>query len=84
MLNLEIITTLSQKKTMSCFKSYFGPGGLGLTLCEDRKDCVSFEGGGGFVTASVCPVDGEIKINIHAREWDYQVKEFAGFLGRNC
>lgn len=84
MLNIELNTTLSHEKTMNCLKSYFGPDGLGLTLCEENQDCVSFEGGGGFVNATLCPVDDEIKINIHSREWEYHVKEFSGFLQKKC
>ncbi len=51
---------------------------VGLT--EEDPQCLTFSGGGGFVTATVCPEGGETKVNLLAQEWEYQAKEFLSSL----
>lgn len=80
MINLEVKTKLSQEEVIKKTKSFFGKGGLGLNIAEESAQCINFEGGGGYVTATICPEEGKTRVNLVAQEWDYQVKEFAGSL----
>ncbi|RPJ10822.1 MAG: hypothetical protein EHM36_02735 [Deltaproteobacteria bacterium] len=88
MLNLEVKTKLTQQEVVDRLKRFFGKGGLGLDLTDEGPQCLSFEGGGGHVTATLCPEEdlgkgpgkGKIRINLVTQEWDHQVKEFASGL----
>ena len=80
MLNLECNTKLSADDVKARLKQFFGPGGLGLNLCEESGQCISFEGGGGYVTATVCPGDKKTKVDLVTQEWDIQAKKFASEL----
>jgi hypothetical protein len=81
MLNLDVKTKLSKEKALQKLKNFFGKGGLGLEIVEETPDCIDFEGGGGRVTATLCPEEGnKIRINLVAQEWDYQVKKFVSTL----
>jgi len=66
MLNLETTTKLSADDAKAKVKKFFGEGGYGLKLTDEGGDCLSFEGAGGYVTAT--------------QEWEFQVKQFAGDL----
>ena len=59
MLNLEVGTELRAEEVIHRLKAFFGKGGLGLEISEETPQCLSFEGGGGYVTATVCS-EGEI------------------------
>lgn len=52
-------------------------GGLGLELTEETLQCLTFEGGGGFVTVTVCVDKGQTQVALVTQEWDYQAKRFA-------
>jgi ribosomal protein RSM22 (predicted rRNA methylase) len=80
MLNLEVRTKLSQEEAVQQLKKFFGKGGLGLDVTEEAPQCVTFEGGGGHVTATLCQEEGKIRINLVAQEWENQVKKFASYL----
>lgn len=80
MINLEVKTKLSQEEVVNRLKKFFGKGGLGLNLTGEQLLCLNFEGGGGYVTASLCVEEGKTKINLVAQEWDFKVKEFASSL----
>jgi hypothetical protein len=80
MINLEAKTKLSQKDLVERLKKFFGKGGLGLKACEDTPDCLSFEGGGGYVTASLGTDEGKTRVTLVSQEWEHQVKEFASGL----
>ena len=47
MTNLEVRTKLGQEEVVERLKKYFGKGGLGLGICQETPQCLSFEGGGG-------------------------------------
>ena len=55
--------------------AFFGKGGIGLVTVKKDKESASFEGGGGFVTITVCPGD-KTTVDLQTREWEYQVKDF--------
>ncbi len=76
MLNLEIRTKLTERDVVDHLKKFFGEGGLGLALTEEGPQCLTFEGGGGHVTATLCPEKGKTRVTLVSQEWDYQVKKF--------
>jgi hypothetical protein len=80
MTNLDVQTKLKEKEIIDRLKNFFGKGGLGLEIAEETTQCLTFEGGGGYVTATLCPEQGQIRINLVTQEWDYQVKKFASSL----
>ena len=80
MINLEAKTKLTPEEVVKRLKKFFGKEGLGLKLTEDAPQCLTFEGGGGYVTANLCLEEGKTRINLVAQEWDRQVKEFISGL----
>ena len=80
MINLEVKTKLKQEEVIDRLKKFFGKGGLELEITEEAPQCLTFEGGGGHVTATVCPEEGKTRINLVSQEWDSQVKKFASSL----
>jgi hypothetical protein len=77
MLNLEVQTTLATGEVVTQLKTFFGKGGVGLHLSEDTPQCLAFEGGGGYVRASICAEGEKTRVSLVTQEWEYQVKEFA-------
>ena len=80
MIRFEHRTKLRPEQVLQQLKRSFGKGGLGLDLKEETPTCVTFEGGGGYVTASLCEDKGETRVDIISREWDYHVKQFISNL----
>jgi hypothetical protein len=80
MLNLEIKTKLSQEEAIQQLKKFFGKGGMGLEITEESPQCLTFEGGGGHVTATLCPEEGKTRMTLVTQEWDDPVKKFASGL----
>lgn len=80
MLNLELKTELSGQEAMQRLKQFFGSGGLGLVLTEEAESCLTFSGGGGYVTATLCEEKGQTRIDLETREWEYQVRQFTSSL----
>ena len=80
MLNLDVRTKVAEKEVIEQLKKYFGKGGVGLELTDEGPQCLTFEGGGGHVTATLCQEEGKTRINLVTQEWDFQVKKFASSL----
>jgi hypothetical protein len=80
MLNLEVKTKLSTEEVTKRARRFFGKGGLGLEVSEENPQCLSFEGGGGYVTATLCTEGDKTRVTLVTQEWDFQVKEFASSL----
>jgi hypothetical protein len=80
MINLDVKTKLKQEEIIDRLKGFFGKGGLGLEITEETPLCLTFEGGGGYVTATLCSEENKIRINLVTQEWDSQVKRFASGL----
>ena len=82
MINLEVKTKLKQEEVIGRLKIFFGKDGLGLNIVEETPQCITFQGGGGYinVTVSLCPEEGKTRINLVSQEWDYHVKKFASDL----
>ena len=80
MLNMSKETSLSSEEIKQKTRDYFGEKGLKLELTEDKEDCLTFTGGGGYVNATVCPQEGKNRLDIVTQEWEYDVKEFLAKL----
>jgi len=80
MLNLEVKTKLSTEEVTKRARRFFGKGGLGLEVSEENPQCLSFEGGGGYVTATLCSEGDKTRVTLVTQEWDFQVKEVASSL----
>jgi hypothetical protein len=80
MIRLEHRSKLRPEQVLQQLKRNFGKGGLGLDLKEETPTCITFEGGGGYVTASLCEDKGETRVDIIGQEWDYHVKQFISNL----
>ena len=80
MLNISRETRLSPEEIKEKTKNYFGQKGLKLELTEEKSDCLTFSGGGGYVTATICPEEGKNRVDIVTQEWEYDVKEFISKL----
>ena len=80
MLNLEVKTKLSTEEVTKRARRFFGKDGLGLEVSEENPQCLSFEGGGGYVTATLCSEGEKTRVTLVTQEWDFQVKEFASSL----
>jgi hypothetical protein len=72
-------TELSPEEVVEKAKAYFGEGGTGLEITEEGACCITFEGGGGFISVSV-DVEGEesepTEVELMTREWTFDVKQF--------
>lgn len=80
MLNLETKTKYPPEKAASRVKAFFGDGGLGLQLTCDTPNSLSFEGGGGYVTVTICPEEKKTLLTFETREWEIQVKKVTRYL----
>lgn len=80
MLRLECKTKKSPEQTVQKLKGFFGKGGLGLDLREETPMCLTFEGGGGYVSVTLCEEGGKTRVDFVTQEWDNQVKDFASRL----
>jgi hypothetical protein len=82
MINVETKTKLSPSETVNKAIEFFGPGNLGLKVRDQCGDCITFEGGGGYVEISVTPEEKKTKVEIVAQEWEFQVNEFIDQIAR--
>lgn len=77
MLSLETHTKKSPEAITGKLKSYFGDKGIGLSITNDCEGLLTFEGGGGYVTAKLCRDGRYTRVNLETREWEIPVKRFA-------
>ena len=80
MLKLETKSKLPPEKIVDKLKGFFGEGGLGLDLEEETSKCLTFQGGGGYVTATLCQEEKKTRIEFVSQEWEIQVKKFTSEL----
>lgn len=76
MLKLEVKTRLPEEQVKQRVKAFFKDGN-GLDITAETSDCVTFEGGGGYVTATLYREANETRVELETREWEEQVKRFA-------
>ena len=55
---------------------FFGQGGEELTETERNLCCINFEGTGGHVAVSVADDAKHRTVDVEAREFEYQAKQF--------
>jgi hypothetical protein len=55
---------------------FFGNGGAVLEEKERNPCCISFEGGGGYVSISISDEEKQRVVEVESREYEYQVKRF--------
>jgi hypothetical protein len=79
MLSVEYRSSLEPEEIIQRLKVYFGRD-LGLELTEEKPGCLTFEGGGGFVTASLREEKQKTKVEIVTRQWDQKVRDFVSRL----
>ena len=81
MIVLEKITSEKRENLIRKAKSFFGSGGIGLDISSEGNCCITFTGGGGYVTVTVKEDQAEkSRIEVETREWDYQAKKFLEIL----
>jgi hypothetical protein len=76
MLNISTKTKITPEEAIHKVIDYFGPNGYKLKIVKQTSTSVSFEGGGGSVTATACQGESKTTLDFISVEWDYQVKEF--------
>ncbi|HOX93470.1 MAG TPA: hypothetical protein PKV09_01620 [Syntrophales bacterium] len=79
MLSVEFRSDLKPEEIVERLKAYFERD-LGLDVTEEKPGCLTFEGGGGFVTASICEDKKKTKVRIVTREWAQKVRDFVSRL----
>ena len=60
--------------------AFWGPKGEGLTIQEQDTCTIAFEGGGGGVNVSVVATAKGSTVDVEAREWESQAKDFMAAL----
>jgi hypothetical protein len=75
-------TKLSPEEVIEKAKALFGEAGLGLEMAEKNPCCVTFTGGGGYVTVTASAKEKKTVVDLETREWDYDVKRFMRALAR--
>lgn len=76
MIHLGKESKLSPTKVLEKAIEFFGPDGVGLEVTEQDGGCARFEGGGGYVFVQVCEKEKGTEVDLEAREWEYQAKQF--------
>jgi hypothetical protein len=80
MLRMAAKTKLTPEVAIKRALAFFGPGGHGLQVREQRADYICLEGGGGLVEVSAAAEGKGSSLELVSREWDYQLKEFLGTI----
>jgi len=76
MLHITKGTALSSEDVVKRASDFFGSKGLGLEEKERNSCCITFEGGGGYVSVTVGKAGNKRDVDVESREWEYQVKKF--------
>jgi hypothetical protein len=79
-LSMEVRTSLSMEELGERLKTFFGKEGLGLELKEDGCGCITFAGGGGYVSSDFFPEGEKTRLHIVTGKWAVQVKTFVSGL----
>jgi hypothetical protein len=77
MLRISKKSRLKADEILAKSSQYFGKeGGEGLDETERRGCCISFSGGGGYVTVTVCEQADQREVEVETREFEFQAKQF--------
>jgi hypothetical protein len=80
MISLTKKSKLATAEVIKRAVKFFGPGGFGLEVTDQGTCCVEFEGAGGSVKVSVAEAEKGTQVDIEAREWEKQAKDFIAGL----
>jgi len=80
MLKIAKQTKLAHEEVMNRASKFFGKNGEGLEEIERNPCCISFEGGGGYVSVSITDEQKHRTVDVETREYEYQAKQFLGTL----
>ena len=64
------------EKVRAAAEAYFGAGGLGLQNNSQDECCLSFTGGGGYVSITIIEADGKSEVELNVSEWDARIPAF--------
>jgi hypothetical protein len=78
MLRISNQSQLDTDEILAKASRYFGKGGEGLDETERGPCCISFSGGGGYVTVTVTERTNQREVDVETREFEYQVRQFLG------
>ena len=70
------MTKLAPSQVLERAGRYFGSSGLGLESQEQGAGCARWTVAGGFVYISTCAGAKGTEVNLEAREWEAQAREF--------
>jgi len=76
MLKIAKQTGLVPEEVIDRASKFFGQGGEGLEETERNPCCISFEGGGGYVSISIYDEEKHRMVDVETREFEYQAKQF--------
>lgn len=69
-------TGLAPEEVLDRASKFFGKGGEGLEEKERNPCCISFEGGGGYVSISINDEEKHRMVDVETREFEFQAKQF--------
>jgi hypothetical protein len=69
-------TGLAPEEVIDRASKYFGKDGQGLQEKERNPCCLSFEGGGGYLSIAIYDEEKYRMVEIESREFEYQAKRF--------
>ncbi|UCG66384.1 MAG: hypothetical protein JSW12_04985 [Deltaproteobacteria bacterium] len=76
MIHITKETTHSGNEVVKLDSDFFGTEGLGLEEKDRNSCCITFEGGGGYVSVTVVEAGDKRDVDVESREWEYEVKKF--------
>jgi hypothetical protein len=76
MLRITKKTRLKREEIIDRASKFFGKGGEGLDEKEKNLCCISFEGGGGYVSVLIADEEKGRMVDVETREHEYQAKRF--------
>ena len=76
MISLTKNSKLKPEEVFKKAKAFFAGGGFGLEIKEEDSDHLYMEGGGGAVNVIVSAITKGAKVDIEAKEWEIQAKNF--------
>jgi hypothetical protein len=66
----------STQKINDAAQAYFGAGGLGLKNTSQDDCCLSYTGGGGYVSITIRESNGKRYVELDVSEWDTHISSF--------
>ena len=69
-------TGLTPEEVIDRASKFFGKDGQGLEEKQRNPCCLSFEGGGGYVSIAIYDEEKHRMVEIESREFEYQAKRF--------